>query len=283
MANFKDLFDVHLKYVEYLLAKSHLSHQYLKNISFSGREVEGEIRALLSDILPGRFRVTFGYIVYAKDSINEPTISPEVDMIIVDNLVPNSLFAVDKVGGMEVVPVEAVVGIFEIKRTLNKEELSKAVKHLREVVSSVSIRQDDEQRYFPGGVPIGPSMNGGFLSNPIIGILGLSHDEGDFTEPALSEFLKKSRQNNEWLDIDLVASFQGLFCTIADPNNSSSYLISNLKERATTYSYVRLSDGRDHQNRVVSSILGYILVYLSLSSGKGGITPQHYWFNKTII
>ena len=41
--HFSDLYRVNLKYIEYLLEKSLLSHQYIHNIAYTGSEVETEV------------------------------------------------------------------------------------------------------------------------------------------------------------------------------------------------------------------------------------------------
>ena len=65
----------------------------------------------------------------------EPSVSPQTDVILVDTLVPHSLWLVDEVQGVEIVPQECVVGIIEVKRTLTGEALYDALAHLREVLT----------------------------------------------------------------------------------------------------------------------------------------------------
>ena len=72
---FKELYNTHLKYIEYLLERTHLYHQSLKNIKETGDDVEVEIRNLIKYFLPNRFRITHGYIVGIKDNYSEPIIS----------------------------------------------------------------------------------------------------------------------------------------------------------------------------------------------------------------
>ena len=204
MPSYKDLFELNIKYIDYLLAKTLLSQAYLKNIQLTGSEIEFEVRDLLRNLLPKRFHVTNGYIVFAKNVEDEPAVSPQVDVIIVDTLVPHSLFIVDNQSGMEIVPVEAVVGIFEVKRTLNKRSLvgtkneKGAIDHLNDICRSVEIRNDNQERYLPGGIlaPIigsesyNPNQydpyrefsrlypeiyHAAYFSNPIVGIIGIDH------------------------------------------------------------------------------------------------------------
>ena len=97
ISSFKDIFNLNLKYIEYIIEKSQLSHQYLKNYSLSGSECEMEIRSILSNIIPSRFHVTHGYIISADSRKTEPEISPQIDVIIVDTLVPHSIYIVRQI------------------------------------------------------------------------------------------------------------------------------------------------------------------------------------------
>ena len=72
MPTYRDLFELNIKYMDYLIAKTSLSHGYLKNIQVTGAEIEYEVRDLLRNLLPRRFHVTHGYIVSAKNTDDEP-------------------------------------------------------------------------------------------------------------------------------------------------------------------------------------------------------------------
>ena len=129
----------------------------------TGNEIEQEVRRLLKNLLPQRFHVTHGYILSAANKHDQPLVSPQVDAIIVDTLVPHSIFIVEQHSGMEVVPIEAVVGVFEVKRTLNRESLLGtlknigtekeigAIKQLRDICEKVGVRKDNTERLLPGG------------------------------------------------------------------------------------------------------------------------------------
>lgn len=224
MPNYKDIFNLNLKYIDYLLAKTSLTQGYIHNISVTGSEIEQEVRRLLRNLLPQRFHVTHGYIISAESKQVEPAVSPQVDVIVVDTLVPHSIFIVDQQSGMEVVPIEAAVGVFEVKRTINRESLvgtikdigtekeEGAIKHLRSICGSVGIRKDDPRTYLPGGVEILSygAYPGGYHSNPIIGIISVNH-EGNFVGKL--EELTENKQVDLGM-IDLVFSINGyLLCT----------------------------------------------------------------------
>jgi hypothetical protein len=104
MPSYRDIFKVNLKYIEYLLEKTSLSRSYIHNINITGDEVEREVRLLLRNLLPQRFQVTHGYIISAENIIDEPSVSPQVDVIIVDTLVPHSIFVIDQDSGMQIFP-----------------------------------------------------------------------------------------------------------------------------------------------------------------------------------
>lgn len=46
---FNDIYGLHIKYIDYLIAKSLFSHQEAKNINLSGSEVENEIRVFFKN------------------------------------------------------------------------------------------------------------------------------------------------------------------------------------------------------------------------------------------
>jgi len=217
---YKDIFSLHIKYLEYLVEKSLFSHRYTKNINFSGSYVEHEVRKFFSDILPQRFKVTHGYVVYAKSESETPSISPQIDMIIVDTLVPHVVMRVDERDGMEIVPKECVVGIFEIKRTLNKKSLfgtkkeKGVLEHLKLIAEILGVvTKTDGRKFLPGGIELNKRLGGGNYSNPILGIIGLTHNLNsknfDFGKDAL-----RYKSENKWviwngLNFDILASMSG--------------------------------------------------------------------------
>jgi len=295
---YKDIFNLNIKYIEFLLEKSLFSHQYIKNISISGSFVENEIREIFRNVLPKRFHVTHGYIVSAPNQETEPVVSPQIDMIIVDTLVPHSIFIVDKQNGMEIVPKEAVVGIFEIKRTLNKSSLAGtktqkgALQHLDEIISEIGITKSDSKKFLPGGIEIktGQGLTGGFSNNPIIGIIGLEHAEslcidlppitiGKAHSNTLSGIWIKSPHKPK---VDIIASLDGFLYSIIEDTPPYNLLVENTRKEGKVYKYGHLKKNKEKsQAFIVSRILGYVLAYLQNSTGKHS-ELQNYFFNKSI-
>jgi hypothetical protein len=207
---YKDIFNLNLKYIEYIKAKTSLTQGYMRNIDVTGNEIEQEVRRLLKNLLPQRFHVTHGYILSAANKHDEPLVSPQVDAIIVDTLVPHSIFIVEQHSGMEVVPIEAVVGVFEVKRTLNRESLLGtlknigtekeigAIKQLRDICEKVGVRKDNTERLLPGGGVLDASIGGGYYSNPLIGIISVDHDQ------KIGEKLKSLVATEHKIDFDMI-------------------------------------------------------------------------------
>lgn len=269
---FKDILDLHTKYTDYLLQKSYLSHQSVKNINLSGSEIENEIRFLFKSILPERFKVTHGYILSAKDNISEPIISNQVDMMIVDTLVPHKIFTLDKENGMEIVPAESVVGLFEIKRTLDEKSLKSALNQLRKIITKVGIRKDDETHYLPGGLKCS-GLSSGIYSNPILGILTLDYDLKN--QAATIELIAQKN-----LGLDIVASLNGLLIAPCDDPKEKSvanFRIKNIRKEEGYY--VFLDKKTVYETGVLSRIFGCVLAYLANCSGRR-IDVRSYFFNK---
>lgn len=273
--NYKDILDLHIKYVDYILAKTYLSHQKVRNINLTGSEVESEIRLLFQNLIPERFRVTHGYILYAEDSISMPKLSRQVDFILVDNLVASKLFTLDKHNGMEIVPVECVVGVFEIKRTLTMDSFAKAAEHLESIVSAVSIKKDDTLHYLPGGIPLNGLVSG-IHSNPLLGIFSLDHSLSNDQTTATHLIHKAS-----FLKLDFIASLSGLLvCPVDTPNSDEpvNFLVSNIYDDPNRH-YCYLNKQVVSQSTILSRLFGYINAYLANCTGRK-INVKNYFFNK---
>lgn len=290
--SFKNLFKVHLKYIDFLLEKTLFSHQYVKSIKSSGEETEEEIRNIIRSVLPKRFKVTHGYIVSSPNQINEPLISPQVDLLIVDTLVPHSLFAIDKAeNGSEMVPIEAVVGVFEIKRTINSECLANhdkktgALYHLRKVIDSVGIIKTNQDSYLPGGIVLGKTINGGISSNPIIGIIGLEADNSLYDNEKIQGIL--SCDGKDVLpELDILASLGDFVLATQNPENEKHFQPIPVRETGVLYRYrswkpESLEQKKLYRAAILSFVLGFVLIYLSRTGGKLN-SLENYFFNESL-
>lgn len=270
--SYHDLFDVNLKYVEYLLARTRLSHSYLKNVQKSGDEVEIELRSLLGHVVPKRFAVRHGYIVSASDRLKKPAVSPQVDVIIIDTMVPHTIFVLDEASGMEVVPVEAVVGIMEIKRTVTKSSLRAALDHLELIADTVGIKKDDSRMFLPGGVDVSSLNLNGYRSNPLTAVLGLEHGREVYTA-FIDEMNERDKAKKAPL-VDLVASLSGLMIVPVEPGTKNVRIHNPRTERVTNWSRIM---GVKSSSEITARVLGYILAYVQTAGGRRLDVPAYYF------
>ncbi|MDP2193492.1 MAG: hypothetical protein Q8K36_03085 [Alphaproteobacteria bacterium] len=186
-----------------------------KNIRGSGTLIEDHIKNLFTKMFSSRFRMTSGYIVSANEK--DYSVSPEVDLIILDTLVPNIIFPQEELTGKsEFVPKEAVVGIFQIKKTLNIKTIKESFQNIHTTIETVNIIKDFDQHYNLGGHlsnevyykvpderyregrPTVSRIETNIFAAPILGVIGLEHSKS---------LEKKIKDNN--LDIDIIFSFDG--------------------------------------------------------------------------
>ncbi len=220
-------------------------------------------------MLPARFRVTHGYIISSISAHEEPSLSPQIDLIIVDELVMNKIFILDKENGMEIVPVEAVVGVFEIKRTLHQKSYDDAVSHLKKIIDSVRIRKDDEAHYFPGGI-LSNNSNGFTIqtnihSNPFIGVISLDHNIEDMRK--ISDIKSDI--------IDSIISFSGMAILNCD-DNKTKFKWYNIKKNPVPSIF--FDNTTIMQSGIISRSFGYLLGYLTSCSGRI-INVDNYFFH----
>ncbi len=280
---YKDIFNLNLKYLDYLLAKSYFSHQYLKNIKLSGDQVESEFREIFSKLLPNRYKVTHGYIAFASSKDQEPILSPQIDMIIVDTLVPHSIIMMDDTG-MELVPLESVVGIFEIKRTITPKIFKESLLHLYNIQSTLGIDKTNSQTYFPTGI----KGLGVQYSNPIIGILSLDHERSKSLEGYGKKYgtvMDNLITQQKMPDLDIWGSLGHLIMATCQINNPKMLWAYTLREKNTKYQYlfkIKTKLTTDLTEAYFLSItIGFILYYISNITGR--MTElENYFFNENI-
>lgn len=279
---YKDLFDTHIKYVEFLLSRTYILNQYLSDIKNTGGEVEIEVREFISHFIPKRFKITHGFICFANDNVSEPVVSPQLDCIIVDTLVPHSIFPLSNSTGQEVVPLEAVVGIIEIKRTLNAKSLESAIDHLTKTVQVLGIDKTSQQNYLPSGLST-DVLTTGIYSNPLIAILAVNHevDNVDFLKKNGAVFNNLAKDCNTTL-IDIIGSFSGfLFCTMDSKEVGTDFKPYPFREKEKFYTYGLCTEETVSHAGLISRILGFIVAYLSTASGKFNPMDKYFFHRST--
>lgn len=283
-SSYRDLFEVNLKYLDYVVEKTLVTHQYFKSASASGASVESEVRELLRRITPSRFRITHGYIVASAGFTSEPVVSPQVDVLIVDTLVPHSLWTIDETQGVELVPVESVVGIFEVKRTLDRRSLAAAVAHLRKIRDGVRIQKYSTTKYMPGGVEVGRSLRSPYSSNPLLGIVGVVADPwfGDAPTERAEELTAAVPGKGAGLELDLILSLDGTLVATGDPNGSSTFTYHTIRNPEVEYPWCEASRRVKREPRQALAFgLGFVLAYIQYTCGR---VPDlaGYFFNDAI-
>jgi hypothetical protein len=275
--SYRDLFDVHSRYVDYLLARSHLSHGFLRDISQSGEDVEIDLRGLIRQVMPSRYKVTHGHIV--RPSVDQmPVVSPQIDMIIVDTLVPHSVFGAGPHDGMEVVPIEAVVGIFEIKRTLTYDTVKAALDHLHRIARVLNIEKTDSRQMLPGGVCLSDSNSvgwtGGLSANPVFGIIGAQHDAT--LNDRFAEFSQYPHADGSGLvpPADIIGAFDGFIAGIKEATQDSLHIVF---QRQADVSYVLSRFTQDLSNADSAGLLlGWITTYIQGICGRSVEASDYY-------
>jgi len=285
MGKYKDYINIQTKKFDLLKQKSIVHHQYKNNIGESGLLIELEIRQLFNEILPSRFRATHGYIAYSESIEKEPSLTPQIDLIIVDNFVPNTLYKIDSSNSYEIVPVESVVGVFEIKRTINKKSLlgtkssTGAFEHLYNVTKAVNITKSNSKKYLPGGIQFGTGFSGGVYSNPIIGILGLETTENMSnldSKYSIHNYINSAKLKPH---IDLITSLGDfIYAPTYDDTNLTviDYLDPNKQ-----FSYILYNNSKVSKDYLMSSAIGYILHYVNKVCGTN-TNLVNFYLNKSI-
>ncbi len=283
--SYRDLFDVNLKYLDFIVTKTLVIHQYLHGIKSSGDSVESEVRELLRRVVPARFRVTHGYIVSASNAAEEPSVSPQVDVIIVDTLVPHSLWTVDDSQGVEIVPIEAVVAIIEVKRTLTEKALTEAALHLQKIRDRVGVEKYSNSGYLPGGVTIGAALTSPYRSNPLFGIFGIIGDPWLIDAPSerFKELVKSTDiEDKVPLELDMILSLDGTLVATAD-SGSSNYQPHHVRVTGEVYPVNESSARAGHAPRQALAFgLGFLLAYLDKSCGRMA-NIVGYFFNDHLM
>jgi hypothetical protein len=249
------LYKLFLGELKFFEEKSYFASQSMKNQDDCGELVELAIRKFLREIIGERFKITHGYIYSSANK----QLSPQIDIIITDTFVPHNLKRFDYLDNLEIVPVEAVVAIFELKRTLRPSSLKAAGVHLQKIFDEVPLQKDRSDNYLPGGIKFqggnGVNITGGKNSNPLLGIIGLLHENS----PNCSEL--------PWF-IDTTFSFQGFLRAPKDKDSESLRVYSSRSSSDQINYKIFQEDNESGRIKLLKGFISYLLRYLDEVTGR---------------
>ena len=216
-----------------LQAKSNGFNGELKE---SGYIVEQFVKDLLKKYLPIGYRICSGYIA-TVDLLSSNSNLVQHDVIIVDDRVP-SIYKFSY-GDVEIVPAEAVCGIIEVKRTLNKNVLEAAVAHLRNTYEHLEkccnvkkSKKDSEINRF------GPIANV-CTTAPIYGVIALQHEES--IVGYRNEIIESAEK--DFLDIVWAVSTPYLRCLAIFDEKENEYFAQSTSREQKGYSCKHVCKG----------------------------------------
>jgi hypothetical protein len=169
-------------------AKASVIHN-TKDIRASGDEVERAVRKVLKRKLPTAYYVGHGHVV---DS--ELTTSPQLDIVIADNLNAPVLFATEN--GTEYFPYESVYAIGEIKTCYykKKREIHAFSKTLTSLKTKLK-REKTEREYIGSGLSLGKGFTPSWTDeyrNPLFSFM-LFVDSGDFDDSHVKDLFRSTK------------------------------------------------------------------------------------------
>ena len=123
-----DLINVHLKEIDTLIVQSQLLLQKKSDgqsgeLKTAGDLVEIFVRNFIGQIAPDAIKISSGYVANALTFKSAQNLSQH-DIILSDKMIPPLFSIID--GKIDIVPVESMVGIIEVKRTLTKKSIESA-------------------------------------------------------------------------------------------------------------------------------------------------------------
>jgi hypothetical protein len=187
---------------------------------------------------------------------------------------------------MEIVPIEAVVAIIEIKRTLSSQYAPQAVEQLRRICRAVSIRKNDPTSYLPGGVPVGSGLVSPYHSNPMLGIVGAISETWLSNRPAerVRDMIAAPAESNEpGLDLDILLSMDGtLVATIDDTLSDRKFKAINPRHDRPCEVAGMSSLTDDQRRQAVAFGFGFMLSYIQECCGRVA-NLEGYFFNQSLI
>lgn len=202
MARFSELIEVHLKETEAIIAQSALLLQKKTDgqsgeLKSAGNLVEIYVRNFINRISPDGIKVTSGYIVNPKILKSKENL-PQHDIILANKDTPPIFSIIDD--KIEIIPVESMVGIIEVKRTLTSDSLKKAQSQILNTYENViKSHRTKEDNYNTVSITLKPGTQ-----SPLFGIIGLTSeltrkDIESIIDPQIIDFVWAFKGNEAFI------------------------------------------------------------------------------------
>lgn len=259
MPRMSDISEVYSKEIEAVIAQSSLLLQ--RNRPAAGQDGEGKtsgdlaeqfVRRLVRQFVPRSRYVTSGYLVDPSSFKDEDNL-PQFDVIIADSNVPPVFAIIDD--QIEIVPVEAAVAVFEVKRTLNKKTFNDANIKLQKAWD-VFQRNGRTKAQSTNTAVAGSLMPG--TQSPILGVFSLAHQD-------------LALQDLDFSVIDLVWAVRGLAIVAGNEDGRISPTVSREGHKLTQ----PIALPGDH-SMVTQRMIAILRSWLATSTGQW-LKPDRIW------
>lgn len=240
-------------------------------LKIAGAIIENYVKGLLQKHIPNGYRICSGYIATTESIGNTENLSQH-DIIIVDDRIP-SLYKFG-VSDIEVVAAEAVCGIVEVKRTLNKNSLLSAIKHL-EITKKILDDYDDgvKSKEKSASNAVGSTLSVATRA-PLYAVIGLDALK-EITEKEFFEDKVRPAVNNF---IDLIWSPAAPFIAgfhVESTQDGKQYSAITVSRNQEGYIPLCFNDGFDMEKsgQIYRTAISYFRTWVNNSSG-APMTPQ---------
>lgn len=239
----------------------------------SGWIVENYIKELIKKHIPAGYRVCSGYVA-TSDNINNSENLLQHDIIVVDDRIP-SIYKFS-VGDIEVVPAEAVCGIFEIKRTLTEESAESAIEHLHKTYEVLeNYREGIKSKHKALNNLVGATLSVA-TGAPVYGIISLDSDKKYDKEKIL-------KAGQEFLDIVWSITTPELMHLAWFQDNREyfpNYASRRLDKEYGEYKVEAIWTDSSNLDILYGKAFSYLRVWINNTTGKGNMdstTVQKYF------
>ena len=287
MPTFNDIYDLYLDKADYAIKMSEIFLQkewWLRNLSETWDVVEIYIRDLLREFLPkSKFRIVTWYITSHQNIENNDQLY-QCDIIIADESVPSIAILWNWI---EIVPVESVCGLLEIKRSLrnssskNKQPYKKAIEHINNIVNSTKIDKSKILNTLPGAIKCWWALQSWFRANPLIWIIALKswYVKKNSIDKLLDDILQEIESTNSLIDfvwsLDWTSLMTQLWSDIIAQTSRASNN-SRLKVASDNVRNKNMLDWIDttSKSKIFARCIWFISIYLSKTTW----FPTSEWF-----